>query len=214
MICSWRWAGLCAGFSDLQGEDDGIGAPLQIPTLQVFPNEPHFVSASHAQDSALPLPPAPFGMSLTLHRTDGWSCFHPLSPSKAPGWQTEPQSSRLVPAKPLPWCWGETTSLHSLCVVLTTLCRQSYPGHPHTPLWPPQLTAASELLKNPDSSSEEMNKLLLEVCLHLRGVRERHSHGRAPQKPPPVLPPHSIHRFFPRHSLDAVPGAGSVLGWP
>lgn len=31
-----------------------------------FPNEPHFVSPSHAQDSALPLPPAPFGMSLTL----------------------------------------------------------------------------------------------------------------------------------------------------
>lgn len=179
------------------------------------PKWAHFVSPSNAQDSALPLPSAPFGMSLTqtLPGTAAWSCFHPLGPSKAAGWQTEPQSSRLVPAKPLCCCWGETTSLHPLCVVLTTLWRESYPGHPHRSLQPPQLIAASESLKNQAPPLRTWTNSSLRSCLHLRGVRERHSHGRSPQKPPPVLPPHSMAGFSQDTPWRAVPGAGRALGW-
>lgn len=157
MICCWCWAGFYVQLSQT-GRTWGTGAALQIPALQVLLNQPHFVSPS--------LPRAQLYLwDVSDTNPARWSCFHPLGLSKAPGWQTEPQSSRLVPAKPLPCSWGETSSLHSPCVALTTLWRESYPGHPHRSLWPPQPLAVSELLKNQALPLRRWTNSSLRSCL-------------------------------------------------
>lgn len=165
-VPAWKWFVLSAEQVSMcrflkQAEDEGQKLPCRSLPCRCSWTSP---TLCHHHMPGLSFT---FGMSLTqtLHGTARWSCFHPLGLSKAPGWQTEPQSSRLVPQAPA-CCWGETSSLHSLCVVLTTLWRESYPGHPHRSLWPPQPIAVSELLKSQALPVRRWTNFSLRSCLH------------------------------------------------
>lgn len=195
-------------------EHDGTGASLQILALQVLPKEPCFVSRPHAQDSVLPSPSAHFGTSLTpalsvqgtqaLRRAAGKRLFPPLG-SLQGTWVTNWALKQQVGASQAPTLllgWNNPSPLSVRCLDFSL--RETYPGHPRGPLWPPQsIQHLTDLLKKWAVPLRSWINSSLSSYQRLRGVRQRHSHGGSPQKPPPAFSPCPIPSFFPRHSLDA-----------
>lgn len=183
-------------------EHDGTGASLQTPAWRCSWKSPtlchHHVPITTCWLWDAPTPALSLQGTQAPHGAAGVKLFPPLGSlqgTRVTNWSSKQQvCAGQAPNR----CQGKWTPLHSMCVDFSL--RETNPGHPHGPLWPPQSIAAPDLLKK--------RALLPELLSAPKRSQGEPQPWGSPQKPPSHGPSPAVSQDTPRWLCQAH-GAGA-----